>query len=463
MPIVAVVCLLAAPVLLASQNWDDHDRSGRKTALAMARKYLDSVDENAIIFTIGDNDTFALWYVQEIEGYRTDVRIVNTSLINTDWYFDQMKRAAYKSPPVPSTLTHDKYAADNREALFYQETKDSIIPIAQWMNFIASDDPRTKVEYAKGQFFNTFPSKKIRIPVDKESVLKNKIVPIDDADEIVPYIDIELSGNVLYKNRLLMLDIIASNNWERPIYFTGGSFGDDDYLWMKDYLQLDGVTYKLIPIRTPIDPRNPYDMGRVDADKMYDIVKKWYWGNSGSPDIYHDRETRTNAITYRGNMARLVEQLLAENKPEKAKEVMDLAMEKMPVDIFEFYTLVEPYITGYYEIGEKQRAQAIWQEVAAKYQEQLKYFSALDAELQYKYYEEILTNIEKYRSLVDLLIINDDRELFEKEAQIYDNYMRSFPYLLGDDEEPENGAVVAPLETVPATGGAINADSIIEE
>ena len=462
LPIVGLICLLAAPVLLASQNWDDHDRSGRKTALAMARKYLDSVDENAILFTIGDNDTFALWYVQEIEGYRTDVRVVNTSLINTDWYFDQMKRAAYKSPPVPSTLTHDKYAASNREALFFQQTRDSILPIKTWMNFVASDDPRTKVQYGSGQFFNTFPSKQIRIPVDKESVLKNKIVPAGDANEIVPFIDIKLKGEVLYKNRLLMLDIIASNNWERPIYFTGGSFGDDDYLWMKDYLQLDGVTYKLIPIRTPIDERNPYDMGRVDADKMYDIVKKWYWGNSGDPDMYHDRETRTNAITYRGNMARLVEQLLAENKPEKAKEIMDLAMEKMPVDIFEFYTLVEPYITGYYEIGETQRAREIWQQVAGKYQEQLDYFNKLEPELQYKYYEEILTNIEKYRSLVDLLIINDDKELFEKEAVIYDNYMRSFPELLGDQDEAEDPASDF-LETLPNPSIEISGDSASEE
>ncbi|TVZ52278.1 DUF2723 domain-containing protein [Dokdonia sp. Hel_I_53] len=453
LPITAIVCLLAAPVLLASQNWDDHDRSGRKTALAMAKKYLDSVDENAILFTIGDNDTFALWYAQEIEGYRTDVRVVNTSLINTDWYYDQMKRKAYKSDPVPSTLDHDKYSADNREALFYQPiVTDTVMPISQWMNWVASDDPRTKVELQNNQFINTFPSKRVRIPVSKESVLNNRIVPVEDGNDIVPYIDIELNGDVLYKNRLLMLDIIASNNWERPIYFTGGSFGDDDYLWMKDFLQLDGVTYKLLPINTPIDPRNPYDMGRVDADKMYDIVMNWSWGNSGDPSIYHDRETRTNAITYRGNMARLVEQLLQENKPEKAKKVMDLAMEKMPVDIFEFYTLVEPYITGYYEIGEKQKARDIWQQIATKYQEQLFYFSTLTEEKQLQYFDEIYTNVEKYRSLVDLLIINDDRELFEKEALIFDNYMKTFPYLLGDEEQSE-GYSEDSLETVPNSGG----------
>lgn len=464
MPIVTVVCLLAAPILLASQNWDDHDRSGRKTALAMAKKYLDSVDKNAILFTIGDNDTFALWYAQEIEGYRTDVRVVNTSLINTDWYYDQMKRKAYESDAVPSTLTHDKYSASNREALFYQPVvTDTVMPITQWMNWIASDDPRTKVQLQNEQYINTFPSKNIRIPVSKESVLNNKIVPIEDGNDVVPYIDIELKGDVLYKNRLLMLDIIASNNWERPIYFTGGSFGDDDYLWMKEYLQLDGVTFKLVPIHTPIDPRNPYDMGRVDADKMYGIVKNWTWGNSGNPDIYHDRETRTNAITYRGNMARLVEALLQQNEPEKAKEIMDIAMEKMPIDIFEFYTLVEPYISGYYEIGETQRARDIWQQLAKKYQEQLSYFNTLSEEAQNDYWEEIYTNIEKYRSLVDLLIVNDDREFFETEAQVFDNYIKTFPYLLGDEEEEEYLQNPDFLETLPDEGIPIPADTIIQD
>ncbi len=458
MPIIAVICLLAGPVLLASQNWDDHDRSGRKTALAMAKKYLDSVDENAILFTIGDNDTFALWYAQEIEGYRTDVRVINTSLINTDWYYDQMQRKAYESDPVPHSLTHDKYRADTREALFYKPiVEDTVMGIDQWIRWIASDDPRTKAELSNNQMVNTFPSKRIRIPVDKNSVLSNNIVDQEDAGEIVPYIDIELSGDVLYKNRLLMMDIIAANNWERPIYFTGGSFGDDDYLWMKDYLQLDGVTYKLVPINTPVDPRNPYDMGRVDADKMYGIVKSWYWGNSGSDDIYHDRETRTNAITYRGNMARLVEQLLKEGKPEKAKEIMDLAMEKMPIDIFEFYTLLEPYVNGYYDIGETQTARDIWSQLAKKYQEQLTYFSGLSEERQYRNVEEIYTSIEKYRSLVDLLIVNQDDELFAQEAEKFDNYIRLFPFLLGDEETDEVSPEV--LETMPEPSIQIPVDS----
>lgn len=439
LPIAMVICLFAAPVLLAKENWDDHDRSGRKTALAMARKYLDSVDENAILFTIGDNDTFALWYVQEIEGYRTDVRVVNTSLINTDWYMDQMKRKAFESDPVPSTLTHEKYRHGTRDAIFYSRIKeeDDIMPIDLWLNWIASDDPRTKEQLRNEQFINTFPSKKIRIPVDKNAVLQNNIIPAEDADLVVPYIDIELSGDILYKNRLLMMDIVATNNWERPIYFTGGSFGDDDYLWMKDYLQLDGVCFKLIPINTPINPRSPYDMGRIDADKSYDIIKKWYWGNSGNPDIYHDRETRSNGITYRGNIARVVEQLIIEDKPEKAKELMDLAMEKMPVDIFEFYTLLQPYVSGYYEIGETQKARDLWEQLAKKYQEQLTYFSNLSEDDQYEYLEHIIDNVEKYQSLVDLLIANQDEELIEAKAQEFNNYLRLFSFFL-DEEETQN-------------------------
>ncbi|RMB58534.1 DUF2723 domain-containing protein [Dokdonia sinensis] len=452
LPIVTVLCLLAGPILLASQNWDDHDRSGRKTALAMARKYLDSVDENAILFTIGDNDTFALWYLQEIEEYRTDVRVVNTSLFNTDWYIDQMKRPAYESAPIPGQLRHDQYVTGTRDAIWYVPVSDST-DIKTWLNWVASDDPRTKEELRNGQSVSTFPSKNIRIPVDKESVMKNNIVAVKDADKVVPYIDIELKGDILYKNRLVMLDVIANNNWERPIYFTGGSFGDDDYLWMKDFLQLDGVCYKLVPIYTPVDPRNPYDMGRVDSEKMYNIVKNWYWGNSGSDDIYHDRETRTNGITYRGNIARLVEQLLNDGEPEKAKEMLDLAMEKMPVDKFEFYTLLEPYISGYYEIGEKDTARKIWTDVARKYQEQLTYLSSVSEERQIQYAEEIYTNIERYRGLLDLLIISGDEDLVKEKADEFNNYLKLFSLFYDDEdiEEIERSEMLETLEqpTIP--------------
>ncbi len=235
-----------------------------------------------------------------------------------------------------------------------------------------------------------------------------------------------------------MLDVIANNNWERPIYFTGGSFGDDDYLWMKDYLQLDGVCYKLVPIQTPIDPQAPYDMGRIDTEKFYDIAMNWYWGNSGDPDIYHDTETRRNGITYRGNLARLIEQLIAENQLDKAKDVLDLAMEKMPVDIFEYYTLLEPYVNGYYEVGEQERARELWNQVAKKYQEKLDYWSTLDLQRQYQYAQDIITDIERYRSLVDLLIINQDQDILPEKAREFNTYLRKFSQFYGEDEtEPE--------------------------
>ena len=434
-PVAFVVCLFASPVLLAKENWDDHDRSGRKTALAMAKKYLDSVDENAILFTIGDNDTFALWYLQEIEGYRTDVRVINTSLINTDWYMDQMKRKAYKSDPVPSQLTHDKYRYGTRDFAFYKPSKLDTVPVHRWMEWLASEDPRKKEELRSGEMATTFPGKNIILPVNKEIVLDNGTVATKDRNKIIDEIIISFDGNILYKNRILMLDIVANNNWERPIYFTGGSYGDDDYLWMKDYLQLDGVCFRLVPIKTPVDPENPYDMGRIDTEKSYNIIKSWYWGNSGSPEIYHDRETRTNAITYRGNIARVVDQLLQENQPEKAKELMDIAMEKMPIDTFEFYTLVEPYVTGYYKIGEIDRARDIWAQLAKKYQEQLIYFHNLNEGRQYKNIEEIWTNIEKYRSLVDLLASNKDKDLLDEKATEFNNYVNLFPFLLEEEEE----------------------------
>ena len=443
---ITLTCLILVPGILAANNWDDHDRSGKKTAHAMAVKYLESCAPNAILFTIGDNDTFPLWYAQEIEGIRRDVRVINTSLFQTDWYIDQMKRKAYTSEPIPSQLTHEQYRYGTRDFIIEKEITKDTLSIKEFMNWVSSDNPRTKLKYALQQEgrdisgypanmlnSNYFPTKSVRIPVDKASVLKHKIVKEKDADKIVDDIVIQIKGSALYKNRLLMLDIIANNNWERPIYFTGGSFGDDDYIWMKDYLQLDGLVYKLVPIRTPVDKANPFDMGRVDSEFMYDQVMSWNWGNSGSPDIYHDVETRKNGITYRGNLARLMEQLINEDQPEKAEKIADLAMENMPVDYFGYYTLLEPYISGYYEVGQIEKARKVYKDVTKKYQESLTYYSGLKVEDQTRYLDEIVTDIERYRSLVDIVVVYNDKDFAMEETEKFNNFLQLFKHFMGDE------------------------------
>ena len=462
-PAISMMSLILVPGVLASNNWNDHDRSGRETAHAMAIKYLESCDPNAILFTIGDNDSFPLWYAQEIEGIRTDVRVVNTSLFQTDWYIDQMKRKAYESEPIPSSLAHDKYKYGTRDYIIKDTITSDTIPIKEFMNFITSDDPRTKYKHILQQNgydisrirsqelnANYLPTENVRIPVNKETVLANNIVPLRDSTKIVPFIDIRIKGNALIKNRLLMLDIIANNNWERPIYFTGGAFGDDDYIWMKDYLQLDGLCYKLVPIQTKVDRANPFDMGRVDAEKMYQLVTKWQWGNSGDTDIYHDVETRKNGITYRGNLARLIEALINVNEVEKAEEIADLAMEKMPVDVFGYYTLLEPYISAYYELNSTSKARQLFIEVSKKYQENLNYYSSLTLANQRRLFEEIYTDIERYRGLVDVIIINEnDEEFITTEMQMFNATLRLFNTLIGDDvyDSPERSDTDIPNDS----------------
>ena len=456
-PAITLACLIAVPGVLAANNWDDHDRSGKYTANAMARKYLESCAPNAILFTIGDNDSFPLWYLQEIEGVRTDVRVVNTSLFQTDWYIDQMKRQAYESAPIPSQLTHKQYRAGSRDYVFYREISKKVaqdtLPIKDFMDFIASDAPTTKIkhllqaeredprDYPK-YFVNSdyYPTRNISIPVDKQTVLENGLVKAKDADKIEDELNIQISGNAIYKNRLLMLDIIANNNWERPIYFSGGAFADEDYIWMKDYLQLDGLCYKLVPIKTPVDRANPFDMGRVDPDLMYDMVKEWNWGGSGE-DIYHDVETRKNGITYRGNIARLIEDLINEDELEKAEEMADLAMEKMPVDTFGFYTLLEPYISAYYEVDKTEKARQLFKDVAKKYQENLLYYSGQTIAKQGDIIDEIFTDIQKYRSLVDLLVSYDDRDFALEETRTFNNYLELFNPLMGEEEPLESEEV----------------------
>ena len=425
-PLVLCVCFLASPVLLAKENWDDHDRSNKYTALAMAKAYLDSCEPNAILFTIGDNDTFPLWYMQEIEGYRTDIRIVCTSLFMTDWYIDQMKMKTHNSDPIPSSFNREQYKGSLRDySLFVERTEEPLL-LSEILQFVSLDDERAKISLDSGNKVNYFPTKKVIYPIDKNTIIKNKVVNSKYYDSIVPQIEFTITDKALYKNRLMMLDIVNENNWKRPIYFTGGSFGEDDYIWMKNYLQLDGMCFKLVPLKTPTDDPNPMRMGSIDADKMYSIVMKWDWGNSGNSTIYHDPETRKNSITYRTNLARLMETLLLEGKNDKAEKVIDLAMAKMPIAYFEYYSMVEPFAMGYYEVGKKDKARKVVAELIQKYQESLTYFSGFKLADQYYYASDIVSDIEQYRGLIELIRAADDREFYEKEKAKFNNFNKRF-------------------------------------
>ena len=425
-PLVLIISFLASPMLMAKENWDDHNRSDKYTALAMAKAYLDSCDKNAILFTIGDNDTFPLWYMQEIEGYRTDIRIVNTSLFMTDWYIDQMKRKVHDSEAIPSSFSRDQYVGNKRDySLFVERTKEPLI-LDDMLKFIALDDERAKIELKNGNKVNYYPSSKVIIPIDKNVIIKNKVVSSKQYDSIVSAIEFDIKGDAIYKNRLMMLDIVNQNNWKRPIYFTGGSFGEDDYIWMKDYLQLDGMCFKLVPIKTPVDEPNPMKMGCIDSEKMYDIVMKWDWGNSGNPKIYHDPETRKNSITYRTNLARLMETLINEGKNDKAEKIIDLAMTKMPVEYFEYYSMVDPFAMGYYEVGKKEKARLILSQLIKKYQENLTFYSGYTLTEQYFYASDIVTDIEQYRGLLEIAKNANDSEFYNKERVKFNNYNKMF-------------------------------------
>lgn len=211
----------------------------------------------------------------------------------------------------------------------------------------------------------------------------------------------------------MMLDILANNDWKRPIYFTGGSYNDSEYIWMKDYLQLDGLVYKLVPIKTTVSNENPYEMGRIDSDLMYNIVKGWEWGNSESADIYHDPETRKNSISFRGNMHRLAEKLIQDGKNDKAEEILKLSLEKMPLDYFGFYSLVEPYILTYYKLGLYEEGNSLFNQLEEKYTQNLNYYSNLDysenSEFSiYSFADNIITDTERYRTLVESAIRSND-------------------------------------------------------
>jgi hypothetical protein len=352
-----------------------------------------------------------------------------------DWYIDQMKRKAYESEPVPISFEHSQYVDGTRDYIIYDPTTEARIDIDTFMDFVKLEDERAKLELAGGQKVNFYPANKVRFKVNKQDIIKNKVVASKYYDSIVPHMDIDLPQDAIYKHNLIMLDIIRKNNWKRPIYFSGGSPDRSDYAWMQDYLELDGLVYKLVPIKTPLpEDGNPMETGYVDTDKMYDIAMKWQWGNSGSPDIYHDQQTIRYSRAFRRNLALLEEKLLEEGKTKKAVAIADLVMKNLPPDYYGFYFIYEPFINGYYEAGQKQKAREVLTKLTGKYKEKLEFYRSLPASNQNHQYEAIIREIEQYRGLLLVMKDNKDIEFYNTSRNDFNRLNRVFRRFERDNE-----------------------------
>lgn len=345
---------MVVPAIMAKEGWNDHDRSLRTLSRDVAINYLQSCAPNAILFTNGDNDTFPLWYAQEVEGIRTDVRVVNLSLLQTDWYIRQMRRAAYDSKPVPFTIPEEKLEAEKLSYLIINGQNPTPMNLKEALASGTSDDPATKYDNG-GDLLDVLPARSLYVNVDSLKVMKNKVISVKDTARLAKRISWDLGGrNYITKNDLLVLDLVANNTWERPIYFAVTT-GDEAYVGLKRYFQLEGLAYRFVPIKQT--ESEEAQGGRVNTEAMYDnIMNKFLWGGMDKPGVNLDENCVRMVGNLRMQMSILAGALINEGKNKKAKAVLDKCLEVMPDENIPFDASIFTICGAYYEIGENKKA-----------------------------------------------------------------------------------------------------------
>ncbi|MBI4649669.1 MAG: hypothetical protein HY738_24470, partial [Bacteroidia bacterium] len=414
--VIAFLLALPVPVMMAMENWDDHNRSDRFMARDFARNYLESCAPNSVLITYGDNDTFPLWYAQEVEGIRTDVRVLCFTLFNTDWYVDQMARKAYESDALPFSMKHDQYVQGTRDLVYVMDHTNFKGPVdlKEAMEFVASDLPAAKLPNAEN--INFLPSKTIRWKIDSAKVLATGTIKPEDAGKIVPYIDLTVKSSFLQKNELMLLDFLEQNNWERPVYFT--SIGDMEVSF-KEYLQLEGFAYRLIPVKTPC---SVIELGRIETTLLYDnLMNKFKWGNLNKPGIYIDQTIlhTINIVRLRSNFIRLAEVLIKEGKNDSAKAVLDRCEEIMPQENVQYDFTSFGLAECYYNLDETEKANNVISILYEDYIQELDYYLSFAPEFQ---------DAIDYEKRVALQIVRDVANLARqyKQTDLYDKFNKKF-------------------------------------
>ena len=444
--LVSVLCLLV-PIQMVSQTWDDHDRSGRYVARDFGQNYLMSLQEsgNPIIFTNGDNDTFPLWYNQETEGFRTDARTCNLSYLQTDWYIDQMKRPAYDSPSLPITWDRVEYVEGTNEYIQIRpEIKQTIDALYAQAN--SSDNPEAlqnvRNEFGEDPYelknilkywirsekegLHVIPTDSIVIKIDKEAVRRSGMkIPEALGDSIPDHMNILLRDDngrpkrALYKSELMMLEMLAHANWERPMYMAI-TVGRENQLGMDKHFIQEGLASRFTPFETK-------KLGTtVDSEKMYDnLMNKFKFGGIDKPGIYIDENVMRMCYTHRRVFAQLIEQLMKEGKKDKALAALDYAEKMIPAYNvpYDWQNGAVQMAEAYYQLGETEKADKIMDALANKAIEYLTWYLSLDN-------SQFFVSSREFEYHIALL--NEELKLMEKyKSKLSDNYSGKLDELYG--------------------------------
>ena len=415
---VSIICL-AVPVQMACQNWDDHDRSNRYTARDFGYNYLTSVEKDGIIFTNGDNDTFPLWYAQEVEGYRTDVRVCNLSYLQTDWYIDQMKSPAYDSKPLPIALTPKQYDQSKLNYAYIMRLNKDSLSLGTALNWLASEDERTKRIQGYNERVDFIPAENLYINIDSAAIANSPVMKGIDMKDLVSQMNINLKNkNVITKNEiaiLYMLDGISKEGWTRPIYYAT-TVGTDMYMNLSSYFNLVGLAYQITPFQSGSE-------GSVNTEKMYDnMMNKFLWGGIDNPKIYLDETNRRMCRTLRLMFVRLVDALIAEGQNEKAIKALDFCMKQIPGESvphdYTSISLGQDYIT----VGETEKGVSLLNHIADKSVENMKWMFSLPNRM----FGSVTSDISHNMAVLHNIVQAYKNVGLNKEAEIYENEMRLY-------------------------------------
>lgn len=450
----AGVVLLGIPLMMGFQNYVPHDRSNRYAAYDYAYSTLKSLPKNDILFVYGDNDTYPIWGMQETSGLRPDVKVVNFTLLSTPWNIDQVKRRTYDSMPVPSAFVHEDYRDGSNDQIYlmskddwkniFANLQDQGVPdtnflefkkfltqdsmtLKEAVNFIKHKSPGKdeilKMLYGEDRYekFNFLPVSNFILPVNKENAIKSGILDAKDLSQTVDQIPIKYKSNSMFKNNLLLMDILANFDWKRPLNFsTGGIYDPENIFYLSDYLQYDGFSYRLVPIKTP--ETDDGELGRVDANSLYQIVKNYKWGNFKDLKVHFDETCTQNIVSYRSSVSRAAAALALSGDRAKAIEILDLASKEIPVQKYNDPRSLSSIVYGYIVSGQEQKGLKLAEELKKGIFQEYDYYTSLSESEQRFVARAMRTKPMEY-SLVVAAVTDGYEKLGQKEKAY--NYLVS--------------------------------------